>query len=441
MDVDQIQIVQAAAARIPTDVGQFQLAIFTTNIDRKEHLAAIMGDVSGCEDVLVRVHSECFTGDVLGSRRCDCGEQLQQALEQIAAEGRGIVIYLRQEGRGIGLIEKLKAYNLQDDGLDTVDANLALGHDADERDYTIGGLILKQLNVNSIHLITNNPSKIEHLQASGVTVSSRLPSVATRLTAENVAYLQTKAARMRHLLTLEDGPFSTSPTASPLDLCRRPLPAARPLVTLTYAQSIDGSIAARQGQPTPISGPESMMLTHQLRARHDGILVGIETVLSDNPRLNVRLVEGSNPTPIVLDSHLRLTPEARLFDSHPRPIVLTRPDAPAARRRVLEQSGARILDAPPDPNGRPSLPVGLAHLHTLGISRLMVEGGGRVIQSFLAARLADQAIVTIALRFMGGYHVMNGSQPAVAFESPQQMQLADDLVVWGILQKETSSVT
>jgi 3,4-dihydroxy 2-butanone 4-phosphate synthase/GTP cyclohydrolase II len=151
--------------------------------------------------VLVRVHSECFTGDVLGSQRCDCGEQLYKALDMIAKEGAGVLIYMRQEGRGIGLREKLRAYNLQDEGYDTVDANLILGHQADSRDYSIAAAILQDLKIKSIRLITNNPDKIEDLEQHGILINNRVEIPPTLLPA-NEKYLRTKAVRMHHLLTL-----------------------------------------------------------------------------------------------------------------------------------------------------------------------------------------------------------------------------------------------
>jgi GTP cyclohydrolase II len=196
-----IVITDKACGRIPTDEGEFQCCVFVNNRDAKEHLAIIMGNVCGQADVLVRVHSECFTGEVLGSRRCDCGEQLSLALRLIAQAGRGVLIYMRQEGRGIGLIEKMRAYNLQDQGYDTVEANLMLGHQADERDYTMAARILEDLGVKSIHLITNNPLKIEHLRKLGVPVTERVPLQPT-VTADNAEYLFTKVRRMNHLLNL-----------------------------------------------------------------------------------------------------------------------------------------------------------------------------------------------------------------------------------------------
>jgi GTP cyclohydrolase II len=193
-------------------MGEYQLCLYVTNQDDKEHLVLTMGDVKGKSDVLVRVHSECFTGDVLGSRRCDCGEQLQRAMHMVAETGEGVVIYLRQEGRGIGLLDKLRAYNLQDQGYDTVDANLALGHQADERDYTVAARILDDLDVRSIRLLTNNPSKIVRLREQGMPVSERVPMHST-VYADNAQYLFTKALRMNHLLDLETLPVAGSSAA------------------------------------------------------------------------------------------------------------------------------------------------------------------------------------------------------------------------------------
>lgn len=197
---------QVECARIPTEVGEFRLCLYESEQDSKEHLALVMGEIAGKENVLVRVHSECFTGDVLGSRRCDCGEQLQRSMAMIAAEGAGVVLYLRQEGRGIGLRAKLQAYNLQDQGLDTVEANLALGHQADERDYTIAACILEELGVLSIRLLTNNPVKIDALSQRGIQINERV-RIDPTITPDNARYLLTKVQRMNHLLDPEQMGF------------------------------------------------------------------------------------------------------------------------------------------------------------------------------------------------------------------------------------------
>jgi GTP cyclohydrolase II len=205
--MENLTIERRVCARLPTKEGEFQLCLYTTNHDDKEHLALILGAVRDKSNVLVRVHSECFTGDVLGSQRCDCGEQLRLAIQRIAENGSGILVYLRQEGRGIGLLDKLRAYNLQDMGYDTVDANLILGHQADEREYTVAAAILEDLGVRSVRLLTNNPLKIKHLRLFGVPVAAR-EALESTVTAENADYLQTKVQRMNHLLNLGSLPVA-----------------------------------------------------------------------------------------------------------------------------------------------------------------------------------------------------------------------------------------
>jgi GTP cyclohydrolase II len=202
------------SARIPTRYGDFQLHYYTNTLDDKEHLALCRGDVAGAAEVLVRIHSECFTGDVMGSLRCDCGEQLRRSMEMVAAAGVGVVLYLRQEGRGIGLLSKLQAYNLQDQGYDTVDANLMLGHAADERDYTLAACMLEDMGVKAVRLITNNPLKIHALEAAGIRISERVP-LAVTANAENKHYLLTKARRMQHLLPDAAAPASSDHSHEP----------------------------------------------------------------------------------------------------------------------------------------------------------------------------------------------------------------------------------
>ena len=197
-------VVRVAQARIPTAHGEFVAYGYDSLLDGIEHIAMVVGDVAtpegDGEDVLVRVHSECLTGDVLGSLRCDCGPQLDAALEAVAAEGRGIVLYMRgHEGRGIGLLHKLQAYQLQEAGADTVDANLAMGLPADARDYGIGAQILADLGVRSMRLLTNNPEKRAGLEGYGLTINGRVP-MPVRPTPENLRYLRTKRDRMGHEL-------------------------------------------------------------------------------------------------------------------------------------------------------------------------------------------------------------------------------------------------
>jgi 3,4-dihydroxy 2-butanone 4-phosphate synthase / GTP cyclohydrolase II len=195
-------VVRISEARLPLEEGTFTAVGYRDLLDGREHMALTLGNVSGDSGVLVRMHSECLTGDVFGSQRCDCGGQLRLALRMIAAEGRGAVVYLRgHEGRGIGLLEKLHAYRLQDGGLDTVEANLELGHPADRRDYGIGMQILTDLGIHELRLLTNNPAKRAGLEGFGLTVLERVPLV-TSPTPENVHYLHAKQAKLRHALEL-----------------------------------------------------------------------------------------------------------------------------------------------------------------------------------------------------------------------------------------------
>ncbi len=194
---------RSAFAELPTKYGAFQIMAFGCNQPELarggDHVAIMKGDVRGRENVLLRIHSECLTGDVFGSKRCDCGEQLEKAMEEIGNAGEGLVLYLRQEGRGIGLLNKVRAYNLQDQGADTVEANEMLGFPADMRTYRCAGCVLSLLNVKSVRLMTNNPQKIEELTKHGVRVVARVPlEVASN--PENERYLATKKDQMGHLM-------------------------------------------------------------------------------------------------------------------------------------------------------------------------------------------------------------------------------------------------
>ena len=532
---------RTVTARIPTADGAFCLHHFRSAIDGKNHLALVLGDPGG-EDLLVRIHSECFTGDVLGSQRCDCGEQLTRAIQAIAAEGRGALVYLRQEGRGIGLEEKLRAYNLQDEGYDTVDANLLLGHQADERDYTAAALILQELGVRSVRMLTNNPAKIEGLAGLGIEVRERIP-LQMPSNPENHAYLEAKAARMRHIIRLNgktgprrdtkgheegqrqeegeekkgEGEQCTHGQAERnrtkerseaikeayrlqldglrariqshnggVEICVEPhegrgerngrrekrengncealsphssllTPRPSPFVTLSYAQSLDGCLTTQQGTATPISAPASLTMTHALRAAHDAILVGIETVLADDPALTVRLVAGDNPQPVIVDSQLRTPLDARLLQGSGGVWIATTAQGAecseaikrSSRRQRLEEAGARVLTLPSDKKGRVDLAALLTCLGTEGIGALMVEGGARILTSFLEAGLADYAVITIAPVFLGGYQMIQpageaersnqagGGLRAVMprLQNVEQVQLATDTILWGEFEK------
>jgi 3,4-dihydroxy 2-butanone 4-phosphate synthase/GTP cyclohydrolase II len=194
---------RTTSVRLPTEYGEFTALAFRETLTGKHHLALVRGDVEGVPDVLVRVHSECLTGDVFHSLRCDCGEQLDQALQQIAREDRGVLLYMAQEGRGIGLLNKLKAYELQESGMDTVEANLELGFPADAREYGIGSQILADLGLSTIRILTNNPKKISGLEGYGLTVVEQVP-IETSPHDENRQYLATKRAKLGHRLHHQD---------------------------------------------------------------------------------------------------------------------------------------------------------------------------------------------------------------------------------------------
>ncbi len=470
---------RTVTARIPTADGAFYLHHFRSAGDGKNHLALVLGEAEG-DDLLVRIHSECFTGDVLGSQRCDCGEQLTRAMQAIAAEGRGALIYLRQEGRGIGLEEKLRAYNLQDEGYDTVDANLLLGHQADERDYTAAALILQELGVRSVRMLTNNPAKIEGLAGLGIAVRERIP-LQMPSNPESHAYLEAKVARMRHIIRLNGQGGTEKRRESEEERGEREhlthgqaeayrlqldglrariqshncggakekrntdalLLTPRPFVTLSYAQSLDGCLTAQQGTATPISAPASLTMTHALRAAHSAILVGIETVLADDPALTVRLVAGDSPQPVVVDSQLRTPADARLLQASGSAwIATTAQGARSSRRQRLEEAGARILTLPAGGDGRVDLAALLVCLGAEGIGALMVEGGARILTSFLEGGLADYAVITIAPVFLGGYQVIQPAGAGDEFRSVmpclqniEQVQLATDTVLWGEFEK------
>lgn len=432
-----------SSAIIPTPSGKFNLCVYRLVLDDgslvgecgdggpaygSEIRVIYVGDLEGATDLMVRVHSECFTGDVLASLRCDCGDQLHMAMRMIHQEGRGMIIYMPQEGRGIGLSEKLKAYNLQDQGRDTVEANLELGHDADLRDYNAAALILKDFGVKSIRLMTNNPDKIDNLRQYGIDISGRVPIIC-HSNPFNEGYLQTKQQKMNHILGRKN--FNPQSGSHPDGV------ASRPYVTLTYAQSLDGALASGNGNRLILSGEQSMKMTHRLRAENDAILVGIGTVLADDPQLTVRLAQGNNPQPVVLDSQLRLPLDSFLADRHPlKPWVFAAADAPDLKRQELTARGIRVFIVASDADGMLDLGEILKTLSAQGIGSVMVEGGLEVISRFLASGLVDRVVITISPRFTGGKRIPEkGVRGYPELVEVSQFQLGDDIIVGGQVKR------
>jgi GTP cyclohydrolase II len=382
-------------------MGEFDLHAFET-LDGSVYLALVIGSVRDRDDVLVRVHSECLTGDALGSLRCDCGVQLRTAMRIVAAEGSGVVLYATgHEGRGIGLRDKLRAYMLQDDGADTIDANVRLGLPADARRYDGAASVIRSLGIRSIRLLSNNPAKREGLAREGVRVGELVP-IATAAHARNVGYLRTKRDRMGHR---PPGGRALNGAIGPVhdvsDLLGAPNPPEdRPYVVAKLAQTLDGRVATSTGDSRWISGIEERRVTHALRAAVDAVLVGIGTVLADDPQLTVRLVPGASPIRVVLDARLRVPTTARVLDDRAASCVYTTGAASPGRRMALRSLGAAVRTVAASVDGV-DLPEALRDLRRRGTRTLLVEGGARVVTSLLARGLVDRAIVSVSPMILG----------------------------------------
>jgi GTP cyclohydrolase II len=352
-------LTEVARVPLPTRWGVFDVRAFESPTDHV-YLAMVRGDVERKDGVLVRLHSECLTGDALGSLRCDCGVQLRLAMRRIAAEDCGVLVYATgHEGRGVGLINKLRTYVEQDKGHDTLDANLRLGLPVDGRTYDNAAAVLSALDLRSVRLLTNNPRKVDGMRRAGIDVVAVEP-LPTAPHARNLGYLRTKERRMDHV-----GP--TGLAVTPWESGRLPAVDAsallgevraaedRPYVVLKFAQTLDGRIATSTGDAKWISGEAERRISHALRAACDAVLVGVGTVMTDDPLLTVRLVAGASPLRVVLDSTLRLPPTAQILGPDAATTVITTRRASAGRRTALHERGVRVHVVPSrPPRHRPS---------------------------------------------------------------------------------------
>jgi 3,4-dihydroxy 2-butanone 4-phosphate synthase/GTP cyclohydrolase II len=387
---------------MPTSFGVFDARAFECP-SGSIYLALVKGHVAGMSSVLTRLHSECLTGDTLGSLRCECGVQLRTAMRTIGAADRGLLLYATgHEGRGVGLINKIRAYVEQDNGADTIDANVRLGLAVDDRDYADGASVIKALDLRSIRLLTNNPAKVEGLRGAGVEVAD-VVGLATAAHARNLPYLRAKENRLGHSrptgaaagFGVENEPIDTSGLMGPVSP-----PGDRPYVVLKYAQTIDGRIATRTGDSKWISSEAERQISHALRAACDAVLVGVGTVIQDDPQLTVRMVPGASPQRVVLDSTLRVPLTAKVLQTDAPTTVLSTESSAHERRSLLKARDVKVRLVPPGPDGV-EVKAGLAALREEGVESLLVEGGAKVITSMLAAGVVDRLIVGVAPTIIG----------------------------------------
>ena len=386
---------------LPTPFGEFEARAFETS-NGHVYIALVSGRVVAGERVLARVHSECLTGDAFGSLRCDCGVQLRTSLRRIAAEGRGVLVYATgHEGRGIGIVNKLKAYVQQDGGSDTVDANLHLGLPVDSRRYDDAAAVFHALGVRSIRLITNNPAKVDALTEQGIEVAG-VEALPIASHTRNLTYLSTKRDRMGHSNPL-GARLESVPTvpADVSELLGSTKPHSdRPFVVVKYAQSLDGRIATATGDSKWISSEEERAVAHALRARCDVIMVGVGTVLADDPQLTVRMVPGASPIRVILDSTLRISGEAKVLNDDGATLVVTTERSSRDKRDEVAARGAGVRIVRRCGDGV-DLVSALELLREMGVNSVLVEGGAKVITSLLREGLVDRVIVSVAPKLLG----------------------------------------
>jgi 3,4-dihydroxy 2-butanone 4-phosphate synthase / GTP cyclohydrolase II len=419
------RVTRVATTHIPTRHADFVAHAYRDELTGDDHVVLVLGDIADVEGgpPLVRLHSECLTGDALGSRRCDCREQLDLAQAAVAHEGRGAVVYLRgHEGRGIGLSAKLQAYALQDRGLDTLDANLALGLPVDAREYGAAVAMLSDLGVTTVRLLSSNPAKESGLEELGLDVlriGLRVPPHP-----ENLRYLRTKHERMGHDAETTDEGWADLvagrvPSAGELATRYGPLvDGGSSLVVAQLGQSLDGFIASRTGDARFVTGEPDRTHLHRLRALVDAVVVGVGTVVADDPRLTVRFVDGPSPVRVLLDPQARAPRDAEVLVVGDAPTVwVVADDIPMPSSLCSHVDVIRLPRTGPDRSFAPS--DVLAALAARDLGRVLVEGGGVTVSRFLAAGVLDRLLVTTAPLLVGD------GVPGLRFEGSER--LADSL--------------
>jgi 3,4-dihydroxy 2-butanone 4-phosphate synthase/GTP cyclohydrolase II len=368
------------------------------------YLALVRGELDSGNDIVTRVHSACLTGDALRSLRCDCGAKLQLGLRAVAAAERGVLVYATgHEGRGSGLVNELRSHAEQVRGADTMDAHLAPGLAADSREYADAAAVLHAVGVRSVRLLTNNPQKVEGLRASGIEVVAVEP-LATAPHSRNLGYLRTKEGRLGHVRPAGEAVGESLDLPPAVDASELIGPIAvrpeRPFVVLKFAQTLDGRIATTTGDARWITGEPERRVSHALRAACDAVLVGVGTVLQDDPQLTVRMVPGASPLRVVLDSTLRVPDGANVLAADASTTILTTERSDPARRRVLEDRRVGVHVLPAGAHGV-GVRAALGTLRAMGVETLLVEGGARVITSLLGAAVVDRLIVGVAPIIIG----------------------------------------